>query len=38
MIRIKRKSVASDFDMVDGTFEKRPKVYFYLFFTWKYLK
>lgn len=28
MIRIKRKSIASDFDMVDETFEKRPKVYF----------
>ena len=26
MIRIKRKSVASDFDMVDETLEKRPKV------------
>jgi len=26
MIRIKRKSLASDFDMVDETLEKRPKV------------
>ena len=31
MIRIKRKSVASDFDMVDEALEKRPKVYSNLF-------